>query len=109
MTRHVVAIEGRPSGDGRLIEVGALVWEHDPIPVTDLEGAGILGKATDFRREDDGSITADVYLMADVDPDRLLTISADQVSPTKDPDGTLRYSHARIRGLFTTTKWPWPE
>ena len=61
--RKIITWEGEEKVPGIIIEKGALTWGDDPIPVCwnfqyDIEN--LLGNATDLRREDDGSITAEI-------------------------------------------------
>lgn len=58
-----IGLEGHPTGDGRMIEVGALRWENLPIPfrlvVSDVgahDGAVSVGRITTITRRDDGTI-----------------------------------------------------
>lgn len=67
MTRRTIGLEGTPTEDGRLIQHGALTWADEPLPIRIVppdssghEGAHLIGKLTDIRREPDGAITADV-------------------------------------------------
>lgn len=112
MKRRGVAVEGRPTGDGRLIAGGALWWNDGPIPIMAREdgsedhwGAVIVGKATDLRREDDGTITALLHI--DVADDDNFVIS---VMDTVIVDDEPVFLKARIVEIFrTTTGWPWAE
>ena len=66
ITRKVVAFEGKPTVDGRLILPGALTVEYRPVvvtigPVTAYDPNQIIGKAIDFERNDEtGAISFDV-------------------------------------------------
>ena len=66
MTRRVVAFEGKPTMDRRLLLPGALTVESRPIPVTmgsvtSVSPHEIIGTAIDFERnEETGEISFDV-------------------------------------------------
>lgn len=62
MTRKVIAWEGEIKLPDTLIERGALMWE-EPLPIT-ANDYKVLGFADDLRREEDGSITADLHITA---------------------------------------------
>ena len=58
-----IGLEGHTTGDGRMIETGALRWENLPIPfrlvVSDVgahDGAVSVGRITAITRRDDGTI-----------------------------------------------------
>lgn len=57
----VVALEGKPTGDGRTFDDGSLFWEDDPIPIiwdpqnNDHDGM-VVGTFTTLRRRRDGTI-----------------------------------------------------
>lgn len=59
--RHVVLWEGRTTEDGRRLLPNSVTWD-DALPImqetTSEDASGIYGMMTDFRREDDGSLTA---------------------------------------------------
>lgn len=67
MTERIpLAVEGVPTGDGRLLEPGALHWPDEPVPVTmnvpdEQYLSSVVGQATNFSRED-GVISADITL-----------------------------------------------
>lgn len=64
--RCLLAREGVPTGDGRLIAQGALELPTEPIPLlVALGGQGhsgsrILGAVSEVRREEDSTITGEV-------------------------------------------------
>lgn len=71
----VIAVEGDPTGDGRMIELGALRWEGVlPIPILfdrndgDHDGPTI-GAITDIERRDNGVVWGAGYLSASDDED----------------------------------------
>lgn len=71
----VLAVEGDPTGDGRMIDVGALRWEGVlPIPILfdrndgDHDGPTI-GAVTDIERRDNGVIWGVGYLSSSEDPE----------------------------------------
>lgn len=60
--RKIVSWEGEEKVPGILIEKGALTWGGE-VPLfanADLTANDVIGKASDFRREEDGSITAEI-------------------------------------------------
>ena len=66
MTRRVVAFEGKPTMDRRLLLPGSLIVESRPIPVTigtvtAVSPHEIIGTAIDFERnEETGEISFDI-------------------------------------------------
>lgn len=63
--RGVIGVEGVPTGDGRLIEKGALRWENLPILLRYVpedrgqhDGAMVAGRITEITRDEDGVIHA---------------------------------------------------
>jgi hypothetical protein len=112
MTRRVIAIEGRPTTDGRLIEVGVLKWDNEPIPVLALGSDPfpyIVGKATDLLREDDGKITADIQITGrELDDDEHPAIYVMNLECTTS-DGTLRITQGRIADITLVGTWAWSE
>lgn len=70
--RKIIAWEGREMVPGVIIEVGALTWS-EPLPIVwsfqhDL--SNLLGTARDLRREEDGSITAELDIRDDTEQQR---------------------------------------
>ncbi len=63
----VIGVEGELTGDGRLIELGALRWDTLPLPLRYVsqdmgahDGAMVVGKITDVTRDEDtGAIRAE--------------------------------------------------
>lgn len=50
----VLCVEGEPTGDGRLIQQGALTWPEMPIPLMSSFDAGaVIGKVTRVWRDGD--------------------------------------------------------
>lgn len=68
--RVAIYYEGIPSTDGRYIEPGALTFPES-VPVTvAVRGSDLLqliGTAANFRREEDGSISADFDLSPQIE------------------------------------------
>ena len=62
--RAVIAYEGQPTKDGRLIEAGAVDWKFSQrIPVTSgFEGGTVIGHAIPTNIEEDGAVMASVYI-----------------------------------------------
>ena len=109
MKRRIVAVEGRPTGDGRLIAGGALWWNDGPIPIMAREdgsedhwGAVIVGKATALRREDDGTITA--LLDTDVRDDDDFAITVMNAVTDEETGENLVFLKARVVEIFRTRK-----
>jgi hypothetical protein len=111
--RRVIAVEGRATTDGRFIASGALTWpENKPIPIRiqnhhDLVGKAV-GKATHLRREDDGSITADIDIRRPVDDDEFF-IPFVMITKSHYDDDVLYVTSGRISDLtiMGPLQWPW--
>jgi hypothetical protein len=114
MSRRTVAIEGRPTTDGRLIEHGALRWGGDPVAVyAHVPGSNggfpvLLGKAEHFRREDNGEITAEIEIARAMGENEFLAVSLLGMDAA-NVDGMLRIRRARIYDLMLTNGWAWPD
>lgn len=110
--RKTVAIEGRPTTDGRLIENNALWWTDDPVTIyTYAPGSGhpvLLGKAIHFRREDNGEITAEIELERAMGEDESLAVFLLDLDGSNE-DGLLRIRRGRIYDLMLTRGWAWPD
>ena len=102
MKRRIVAVEGRPTGDGRLIAGGALYWNDGPIPILAREGAVLIGNATSLRREDDGTITA--LLDTDVRDDDDFAITVMNAVTDEETGENLVFLKARVVEIFRTRK-----
>jgi hypothetical protein len=120
MTEHVfervpIAIEGRPTVDGRLIEVGALWWVEAPVPVLGKAPArGKIGWASKFERPKGfPSVVCEVHITHGLT--RPLRAGDLTVECLPDPkvgldiadDGTIVVHSALIRALALTGAWPW--
>lgn len=113
VVRRVIAIEGRETTDGRFIAPGALTWpESGPVPIRvandhDLVGKAV-GNATNFRREDDGTITADINLLRPVD-DGEYFIPFVVIYTSHQDDDVLYLTQGRIADLtiMGPLQWPW--
>lgn len=110
--RRVIAIEGRETTDGRFIAPGALTWSDEPIPVRvqnhhDLVGMEV-GSATNFRREGDGTITADINLLRPVADDEHF-IPFVVIYTSHQDDDVLYLTQGRIADLtiMGPLQWPW--
>lgn len=68
MTRHIVCYEGDQRIPDQFIIDGALKWLDEKITISTNFDFGIppIGLATEFRREDDGSITAEIELFEEM-------------------------------------------
>lgn len=107
--RRVIAIEGRETTDGRLIAPGALTWSDGPIPIKTAYGLGdYVGKATNLRREDDGTITADIDIKRPVDDDEFFIPFVVIITSHLD-DSVLYLTAGRIHDLtlMGPLEWPW--
>lgn len=109
--RVAVAVEGRPTTDGRLIEHGALTFPDEPVPVTGPPReflSSVLGSATNFGRDDgDGVVWCDITLMAGREVPLRYTPALD----VRDPDfhrpdgdeGVLALRSARVASVHLLT------
>jgi hypothetical protein len=123
VTRHVIAVEGKPSKVPQTrIAPGALWLEHDGIPVSwnfSWEGPPI-GYGCDFQRDEEtGEVSMDFDLRPDADPesdDHIqfdFTFYADQVEQTwveatEEDEAYRLVTKARIRGLAIVPSPVWP-
>lgn len=113
MPRKIIAFEGRVMIPGQLIESGSLTWGDERIPVTRYARTGdisdLLGYATELRREDDGSITAEVdageYTVL-LEKDVAVTIT---IKPAvwEEVDGVKHVTAGKIVEVFMTPDVPW--
>jgi hypothetical protein len=109
--RTEVAIEGKPSVDGRLVEPGALKWPMDPVPVRagGAEAAVIVGKADRFAR-DRGTVSCRVLLREGAvgrEHNAHLDVRLDK---SRREDALLVVEDAKILGLYLTpAPGAWPE
>lgn len=76
----VIAIEGQPTGDGRMLEVGALFWETLPIPLIwdRQEGdhsAMVVGSVHEISRGDNGEVHAVGVLSDSTDPETVAAVN----------------------------------
>lgn len=119
MSRHRFALEGVETPLKRTIEVDAIKILDDEIPVvwnadlSDLDK--LMGAATDFQREDDGWISAEIDWNPDyqslIDHDLaksfFLTIWANEVESRKT-GGLEIVTSCRLRMIYATVgKSPW--
>lgn len=113
--RKTIAREGEEWIPGQLLEVGSLKWGDEPIPVTksaewdDLES--LIGTATDLRREDDESVTAEIELneeFASAIADMSFTVYCNEVKSIGPREvRPWRITSARIRAIFFAPTVPW--
>jgi hypothetical protein len=109
MSRQIICYEGVEKVSGQLIEVGALKWEEgkDYPVVWAFNFAGPpIGNARDIRREEDGSVTADVDIhdermtQNDLLQDFAVTISGSNTEVKIDQERNLNtFSSVKLRGL----------
>lgn len=64
MARRIVAIEGCPMADSRVIDHKALSSQYDRVPilVSDRYRDTVVGFASDFQRDEDGNISYEIML-----------------------------------------------
>lgn len=112
--RKIIAWEGEEKVPGQFLEVGSFKWGNEPIVVTkntEWDADSVIGEATDLRREDNGSVTAEIKLQEG------FTILLDDLSFTVYCNDLKsigsrgfppsRLSSARIRAIFADTSVPW--
>lgn len=110
--RKTIAIEGRSTVPEQFLEVGCLKWDEEkPTPIVwNFMFEKTLGWAKDFRREEDGTITAELDITDEnaaalfEHGDIVATFYADQldINIIKDDDGkriSHSYKSARIRAI----------
>lgn len=117
MVRKIVALEGKSDGHGLFIEKGALDFSDQKYPLTwmgDYQKLPI-GVATDFRREEDGYITAEITFYdestAELSDDVDYSVYANQVVEDKPQEKVMQDRHvtyARVRCVTTTLSAGWP-
>lgn len=112
--RRIITWEGVYTIPQTFIEKGALTWDNEPLPVTAQNGTEILGRATDLRREEDGTITAELTFLDETENqkaaqsllengDLSTTIFAKPVTEKRreSPNEAVRYITAgRIRSIY---------
>lgn len=49
----IIAVEGEPTGDGRLIAAGALTWPDHPLPLTHEIDGETIGTVEEISRDGD--------------------------------------------------------
>lgn len=112
--RKIIAWEGDEMVPGQILEINSLKWSNEPIPVTrhaDDWAQPPIGNAGDLRREDNGSITAEIELIEELDVilnDMSFTVYCNEVKALGPRDvRPLRVTTARIRAIFSDTTVPW--
>lgn len=112
MARHIIAFEGRKMFPGQIVEKGAFFWGPEPIYITksaEYHSDLPVGKATDLRREEDGSITAE--LSCEVPEGMAATVYCTSVASNAEyapeHDGDVLVISALIRQVFFTAGVPW--
>ena len=112
MTREIVAYEGKRSVNGYLLHPGALKWDEEAlIPVTehfDWTQQTAWVKGSDIRREDDGSITAE---MGDIEvPEhQRVTIYCTQLITEEEQRGEITSGELKGLSLIAAYNWPYPD
>lgn len=92
---RVVAYEGRPTDDGRIIEPNALRFDCLPVPVVWMQDS--LGLCTAVRREEDGRIVATLELDRYLTGDEVATIGITQpVFSHREDDPLIRVREAQL-------------
>lgn len=109
--RHIIGVEGRQVLPNQFVELGACVWPDEAIPVeTYLEQwvARLVGRATDIRREDDGTLTAEIDV--EIPKGLAATLYCDGLSYDKErynETGIMIITSCRIRSVFLSSGVPW--
>lgn len=112
--RRIITWEGRDTIPQVHIQKGALTWDKEPLPIHAQGGVTVLGLATDLRREEDGSITAELTFFDETSEqqaaksimehgDMSTTIFAKPVTEKRreSPNQSMRYITAgRIRSIY---------
>lgn len=108
--RVPICYEGKETVKGQLITPGALTWSDDPIPISvgsDWSKPPI-GYATDLRREDDGTITAEVPDLDILSNEWGLSIWANETIEGHESTEDLRVvDSGHLRAVFWSTDIPW--
>jgi hypothetical protein len=114
--RIPLAVEGVPTGDGRLLEPGSLRWPDEPVPVTmatpgEEALSSVVGWASNFGRED-GVVSADITLEAKWEGsirNHSAQIAVHHVHKT-DSDGLMRVHGCDLMNVHLmpgfTNAWP---
>ena len=109
MSTHPVAMEGKLSSDGRFIEIGALKWGPNPIPVV-MQGTYDLvplGRAEGLMRHPDGIITADIFMTDELKPEVQFSIYTTNVEYHLDDNNIMQFTSGLIRSIIIVDYWPW--
>lgn len=105
--RKTICIEGKKTVPGQFLETGSLKWEEGKqYPITwEYKHDKIYGWASDIRREDDGTITAEL----DIEDGTALallehrdvsaTIYGNKLVGTKDEEVGMSYSSVNLLSI----------
>lgn len=114
MRKQIAQESIEPYIDGRYWLPGCFKWEDDRIPVANtasvIDVQSLIGYATDFRREDDGKITAEIVTDKDIE-DFSFTVYVTNIEAEGDMDlwKAGRISSCRIREVFMSEQIPWSK
>lgn len=114
MPRRVVAIEGKRTVDGRILMPGSIKFDKKSIPVTTDGYYTVVGKATDFERNDEtGEISLDIITKYDFPDDINAHISLYELVCKKssyDNDEDMVIESGTLVGIFLSIGGSaWPE
>ena len=84
MARDLIASEGVPKSNGRVLKPGALYWDQEVIAVVNAEMDQIIGKVTDIRKDSNGEVTGEFSM--DTRPyDIVLYLTHIEIEPWQSP------------------------
>lgn len=105
----IIAVEGKPTFDGRLVLPGALVFPKTPVAVVAPEGWRLVGNADTFDREDDiiraaGTVRVDTTGLAPV-----VFVTAVELDKKRKDLAVITKAEVRAVLLVTKNGAAWPE
>lgn len=104
MTRRVIAFEGKPTIDGRLILPGAITVDNESIPVTTDWYRTTNGKATKFERnEDTGEISMDIWTSVEMPYGMNTHVSLFELVSHTGENDVMVIESAVLKGIFLST------
>ena len=112
MTRRVVAIEGKRTRDGRLLNPGSIKMNKDVIPVGAPGYTDVIGKAGWFVRNDEtGEISLDIVTNHELIDNFNVHISLYNLVVDEPYDGmTMVIQSGTLMGIFVSLgESAWPE
>jgi hypothetical protein len=103
----VCAVEGRTTDDGRFLDMGALAFREEPTPLSKYPSGEPVGRIDHFIRQ--GNLVA-IHGVTTLEPGAYgVAMDLMDVVTTKESDGTLRFTYAKIMGVTVTDKPAWPD